>query len=199
MNVIETSNIIEQSIFDIKCVFDRVVTDTVVHPFLTVDTNKTVIEAKVFKTNKHTHTFEFNRMLHLEQDFMKAVIANEVTREFDADVITMLKECATDVNTVGECLQHMNVNTVLLVNPTYTGKVDNLVLQQAGKIVVTDLVDTVLAFDGSMLFVSTNDMANYDNDNCETVEYVDMFQTVRQYIVGTLDSHHVYHLTATAK
>lgn len=199
MNVIEASNIIEQSIFDIKFVFDTVATDTVAQPFLKVDTDKTVIEAKVFKTNKHAHTFEFNKMLHLEPDFMKAVIANEVTREFDADVITMLKECATDVNTVGGCLQHMNVNTVLLVNPTYTGKVDNLVLQQASKIIVTDLVDTVLAFDGSMLFVSTNDMANYDNDNCETIKFVDMYQTVREYIVGTLDSHHVYKLTATAE
>lgn len=199
MNVIEASNIIEQSIFDIKFVFDKVTTDTVAQPFLKVDTDKTVIEAKVFKTNQHVHTFEFNKMLHLEPDFMEAVVANELTREFDADVITMLKECATDVNTVGECLQHMNVNTVLLVNPTYTGKVDNLVLQQASKIIVTDLVDTVLAFDGSMLFVSTNDMVNYDNYNCETIEFVDMRQTVRQYIVGTLDSHHVYKLTATAK
>lgn len=194
MNVIEASNVIEQSIFDIKLVFDKVVTDTVALPFLKVDTDKTVIEAKVFKTNKHAHTFEFNKMLHLEPKFMKAVIANEVTREFDTDVVTMLKECATDVNTVGECLQHMNVNTVLLVNPTYTGKVDNLVLQQASKIIITDLVDTVLGFDGSTLFVSTNDMVNYDNDDCETVDYVDKFQTVRQYIVGTLDSHHVYKL-----
>lgn len=199
MNVIEASNIIEQSIFDIKIVFDKLVTDSVVQPFLNIDTDKTVIETKVFKTNKHTHTFDFNKYLHLEYDFMKAVIANEVTREFDTDVVTMLKECATDVNTVGECLQHMNVNTVLLVNPTYTGMIDNLVLQQASKIIVTDLVDTVLAFDESMLFVSTNDMVNYDNDYCETLTYVDEFQTVREYIVGTLDSHHVYKLTATAK
>lgn len=199
MNVIEASNIIENSIFDIKIVFDKVTTDKVAQPYLNIDGGKTVVEMKSFKTNKHTHTFKFDRMLHLEHDFMKAIITNEVMREFDTDVITMLKECGTDVNTIGECLQHMNSNTVLLVNPTYTGKVDNLVLQQVSKIVVTDLVDTVLAFDGSMLYVSTNEFVNFDNDNCETVEYVDMFQTVREYIVGTLDSHHVYHLTATAK
>lgn len=197
MNVIEVSNIIEKSIFDIKNVFDKVVTDTVAQPFMKVD-DATVIETKVFKVNQHTHTFEFNKLLHLEHDFMKAVIENEVTREFDTDIITMLKECATDVNTVGECLQHMNENTVLLVNPTYTGKVDNLVMQQAKKIVLTDLVDTVLAFDGACLFVSTNEFVNQDQDYCETLKYVDKFLTVRQYIVGTLDSHHVYHL-ATAK
>ena len=193
MNVIEAANIIEKSIFDIKFVFDKVITDTVAQPFMKID-KTTVIETKQFKVNEHVHNFEFNKLLHLERDFMKAIIENEVTREFDTDVITMLKECATDVDTVGECLQHMNENTVLLVNPKYTGKVDNLVLQQAKKIVLTDLVDTVLAFDGSGLFVSTNDYVNYDKDDCETIQFVDKFLTVRQYIVGILDSHHVYKL-----
>ena len=196
MNVIESANIIETSIFDIKNVFDKV-TDAVAQPYLKID-DSTVIEATAFEVSKHEHTFDFNRMLHLEHDFMKAVVTNEVTREFDTDVATMLKKCATDVDTVGGCLQHMNENTVLLVNPAYTGKVDNLVLQQAKKIVVTDLVDTVLAFDGACLFVSTTNVVNYDNDYAETLEYVDRFQTVRQYIVGTLDSHHVYHLKAQA-
>ena len=196
MNVIEVSNIIETSIFDIKNVFDKV-TDTVAQPYLKID-DSTVIEATVFEVSKHEHTFDFNRMLHLEHDFMKAVVTNEVTREFDTDVVAMLKKCATDVDTVGGCLQHMNENTVLLVNPAYTGKVDNLVLQQAKKIVVTDLVDTVLAFDEACLFISTTNVVNYDNEYAETLEYVDRFQTVRQYIVGTLDSHHVYKLKAQA-
>ena len=196
MNVIESANIIETSIFDIKNVFDKV-TDKVAQPYLKIDEN-TVIEATVFEVSKHEHTFDFNKLLHLEHDFMKAVIENEVTREFDTDVITMLKKCATEVDTVGGCLQHMNENTVLLVNPAYTGKVDNLVLQVANKIVVTDLVDTVLAFDGACLFVSTSDMVNYDNDYCETLQFVDRFQTVREYIVGTLDSHHVFHLKTEA-
>ena len=196
MNVIEVSHILETSIFDIKNVFDKV-TDKVAQPFLKIDEN-VVIEATAFEVSKHEHTFDFNKMLHLEHDFMKAVITNEVTREFDTDIITMLKKCATEVDTVGGCLQHMNENTVLLVNPAYTGKVDNLVLQQANKIVVTDLIDSVLAFDGACLFISTSDMVNWDNDYCETLQYVDRFQTVREYIVGILDSHHVYKLKAQA-
>lgn len=197
MNVIEASNILENSIFDIKFIFDNV--DGVAQPFLKIDKDKTIIETKVYQVAKHTHTYDFSKLLHLEHDFMKGIINNEVTREFDTDVVTMLKDCATDVTTVGECLQHMNQNTVLLVNPTYTGKIDNLVLQQASKIVVTDLVDTVLGFDGSMLFVTTDNLVNYDKDYCETDMFADRFITARQYIVGTLDSHHVYQLTATAK
>ena len=195
MNVIEASNIIEKSMFDIKLILNEVV-DTVAQPFLKVDT-VTTIEVKQFKECKHVHTFTFNRLLHLEDAFMKAIINNTVTKEFDKDVVTMLKDCATDVTTVGGCLQNINENTVLLVNSNYTDKVNNLVLQQVRKIVVTDLVDTMIAFDGSCLFVSTKDRLNYNKEYCETIEYVDEFITARNYIVGTIDSHHVYKLVVT--